>query len=40
MMEKPEISREGMKKPPHMEQSQTELYDPAPSSGRLQSVIS
>jgi len=25
MMAKPEVSREGMKKPPHMEQSQTEL---------------
>ena len=40
MMAKPEVSREGMKKPTHMEQSQTELTDPAPCSGRLQSEIS
>ncbi len=40
MMAKPEISREGMKKPTHMEQSQTEPKVPVPGSGRLQSAIS
>ena len=39
-MVEPEIPREGMKEPTHMEQSQTELLDPVPSSGRLQSEIS
>jgi hypothetical protein len=37
MMAKPEVSREGMKELTHMEQSQTEPYDPAHGSGRLQS---
>jgi len=36
-MVNPEISREGMKELTHMEQSQTEPYDPALGSGRLQS---
>ena len=40
MMAKPEVSIKGMKKPTHMEQSQTELKDPVLSSGRLQSEIS
>jgi len=40
MMAKPEIPIKGMKKTTHMEQSQTELKDPVPSSGRLQSEIS
>jgi len=40
MMAKPEVSIKGMKQTTHMEQSQTELKDPVPSSGRLQSEIS
>ncbi len=40
VMAKPEVSIKGMKNPPHMEQSQTELKDPVLSSGRLQSEIS
>ena len=40
MMAKPEVSMKGMKKPTHMEQSQTELHVPVQSSGRLQSEIS
>ena len=40
VMAKPEVSIKGVKQTTHMEQSQTELYDPVPSSGRLQSEIS
>jgi len=36
-MAKPEVSRKGMKELTHMEQGQTEPYDPALGSGRLQS---
>lgn len=40
VMAKPEVSIKGMKQTTHMEQSQTEPYDPVPGSGRLQSEIS
>ena len=40
MMAEPEVSREGMKELTHVEQGQTEPYDPALGSGRLQSGIS
>ncbi len=40
MRAKPEIPIKGMKKPPHMEQGQTELNVPVQGSGRLQSEIS
>ncbi len=40
MAYEPEVSINGMKKPTHMEQGQTEPKDPVPGSGRLQSLIS
>ena len=39
-MTKSEVSNVGMKNLSHKEQSQTELYDSTPGSGRLQSEIS
>lgn len=40
MMATPEVSKDGVKKPTHMEKGRIEPYDPVHGSGRPQSEIS